>query len=151
MHLLVVNYPWKWISPKNFLRKLNPVECLSMCSKNWHSGIFFIEEIFTNISTKMHSMFPNILLATISSNVSLWSNLYSFIGVAPLRHSRIADPMSDLIFSLIIWFSVYNLENISLYAHQKCVIDNISILDWRFPTFRISYVMFTIVFYISFI
>ncbi len=54
--------------------------------------------------------------------------------------------MSPFIFSSVTWFSAYILENISLNDRQKCVTDNISILVRRFPTFRISYVMFTIVF-----
>jgi hypothetical protein len=54
------------------------------------------------ISIEMHTTFLDTLLITTYFITFLMQRL---VGVAPLRHSRLAEAMFNSIFSLVIYFS----------------------------------------------
>jgi hypothetical protein len=104
----------------------------------------FFQRIFTNISTEMYSIFPHIVVTITPSSTYLKQYLVlRRRRFAP--HSRPAGPMSNSIFSLVIRFSIYNLENIIFVAKKNTYLMTL-VLERRFPTFRFHCIMFTIVF-----
>ena len=58
----------------------------SMCPKHCRCGIFFIKGIFTNVSTEMHSIFPDIVLTSTSFSTFLRQRLV-------VRRRRSAPPL----------------------------------------------------------
>ena len=67
-----------------------------------------------------------------------------------LHRSRLAGSMSNSIFSLVIRFSLHNLENICFEDHKNALLVT-AILNRRFPTFRIHCIMFLMAFNACFI